>query len=57
LEILKRKELELDKEFKNIESAIKFYSKKMHELAKKLRFEDAKILRDKIKNLEKINLA
>ncbi len=53
----KRKELELDKEFKNIESAIKFYSKKMHELAKKLRFEDAKILRDKIKNLEKINLA
>jgi excinuclease ABC subunit B len=52
----KRKELELDKDFKTSEAAIRFYSKKMHQLAKNLQFEDAKILRDKIRILEKIAL-
>lgn len=45
-------ELELDKQFKTNEAAIKFYSKKMMDLAKQLKFEQAKILRDKIKQIQ-----
>ena len=47
------KSLGLNKEFATKEAAIKFYTRKMHEFAKEQKFEEAKLLRDRLKELEK----